>query len=153
MQQILLLMMKQVMTLVTYEDKTFCSLCISKGSEIDECSPWSTHSFIASDTFASVPPFSTLSQSFNQIHSLSVTESVSFSASSASLTVSLTETGSTLSYILSNFIFYSYTVVQYSSYFAFYSDFFTVIFLSEEPKGNRSLKYISQPKTTVDFLI
>ena len=59
---------------------------------------------------------------------VSITETLSASISFVTDTVSLSVIDSTSKYISTKFIYYDYNVVQYSSYYIFYSDFFTIIY-------------------------
>ena len=85
----------------------------------------------------------TLSHSFVLTRSLSVTETVSASILSVSETVSISAFDSTFTFIPTKFIYYDYKVVQYSSYYDFYSDFFTIIHQNESPANDNNATIIT----------
>ena len=78
----------------------------------------------------------TFSHSSVLTRTLSVTETISVTLF-VSCTVSLSVLDSSFTHVSTPLSYYAYRAVQYSSYYSFYSDFFTVIYQTESQNGFR----------------
>ena len=82
----------------------------------------------------SFPSFITFSRSAVLARTLSVTATMSYTLI-FSCTVSLSALSSSFTYVSSQLSFYAYSAVQFSSYFTFYSEVFTVIYQTGAQKA------------------
>ncbi|KAH0802495.1 uncharacterized protein GO595_004544 [Histomonas meleagridis] len=126
----------QVMVLSEYKDKCFGTLAVCIDTTVAGCAPMPTLPFAQSNTFSSSNTFAAslrgdISQTFS--FTLTVTLSVSYSLTYSALgtqTLSYYLSNSMITYVETNFIYYSYTVIVYSTYYSYYSNFFTYVYLS-----------------------
>ncbi|KAH0797048.1 leucine-rich repeat domain-containing protein [Histomonas meleagridis] len=125
-----------VIVLIEYKDKFLGSLAVSNDTTVDGCAPMPTLPFTQSNTFSTSNTFAAslrgdISQTFS--FTLTVTLSVSYSLTYSALgtqTLSYYLSNSMITYVETNFIYYSYTVIVYSTYYSYYSNFFTYVYLS-----------------------
>ncbi|KAH0786922.1 leucine-rich repeat domain-containing protein [Histomonas meleagridis] len=127
-----------VMVPKDYIDRSFGNLYVTTDT-VEGCAPMPTQSntFSHSNTFtASLRSDLSQTFSFTLTVSLSVSYSLTYSAIDTQ-TISYYLSNSELTYVETNFIYYNYTVIVYSTYYSYYSNFFTYVYLSpsDEPGG------------------
>ncbi|KAH0787220.1 hypothetical protein GPJ56_008934 [Histomonas meleagridis] len=143
------------MTSNEYNETKFGNLDVNKETTIEGCDPWPTKSFSQSNTFSN-----TFTQSNTYSHSNTYSQSNAFSKSNTltmandtvtySLTIvhsfllvtylhnsfTLTMIGSDFTYVTTDFIYYDYSLIIFTTYFSFIHNFITVAPTASQQSGS-----------------